>query len=234
VPIYLVASTARAMGARRVVLAAPYLAYLRQDKAFHPGESVSALHFAALLSGFLDGIATIDPHLHRITELEDIFRIPVVVASAAEAVAEWIGTHVPGAFIIGPDSESAQWVRRIAELTKRPYRTLSKVRHGDVDVEIGIDGVLEDSGQMPVLIDDIISTARTMMVAVDAIRRRAKRAPVCIGVHPIFAGNAYAELQQRGPAAIVSCNSILHESNRIDLAPVMANAVATLLERPRP
>src|SRR5690606_36121138 len=50
-PLVLAAGAARDGGARSVRLIAPYLAYMRQDQAFAPGEAVSARHFAALLSG---------------------------------------------------------------------------------------------------------------------------------------------------------------------------------------
>lgn len=41
VELLLAASAARELGARRVVLVAPYLAYMRQDQAFRAGEAVS-------------------------------------------------------------------------------------------------------------------------------------------------------------------------------------------------
>lgn len=41
-PLYFLSRTLREVGASRVVLAAPYLAYMRQDRRFHPGEGVTA------------------------------------------------------------------------------------------------------------------------------------------------------------------------------------------------
>ena len=41
-PLVFLADAARAAGARRVGLVAPYLAYLRQDRQFRPGEDVRA------------------------------------------------------------------------------------------------------------------------------------------------------------------------------------------------
>ena len=39
----LAAHTARALGARHLTLVAPYLAYMRQDVAFHPGEAMQVI-----------------------------------------------------------------------------------------------------------------------------------------------------------------------------------------------
>ena len=59
------ADAARELGAREVNLVAPYLAYMRQDKRFHDGESVTSRSFARMVSSTLDKLLTVDPHLHR-------------------------------------------------------------------------------------------------------------------------------------------------------------------------
>ena len=69
--LFLLASTLRDLGAKRILLAAPYLGYMRQDRTFLDGEGVSARYFSRFLSSFLDGLVTVDPHLHRIRRLED-------------------------------------------------------------------------------------------------------------------------------------------------------------------
>lgn len=64
-PLLFAAETARELGASKVVLIAPYLPYMRQDKIFKAGEGITSKYFAKLLSGYFDGLITIDPHLHR-------------------------------------------------------------------------------------------------------------------------------------------------------------------------
>ena len=59
------AKTARELGAKTVRLIAPYLAYMRQDKRFQDGESISSTHFAKLLSDCFDSLITIDAHQGR-------------------------------------------------------------------------------------------------------------------------------------------------------------------------
>lgn len=82
------ASTARELGAARVGLVAPYLAYMRQDKRFHPGEAVTSEHFARLLSQQFDWLVTMDPHLHRRKSLSEIYSIPTGVTHAGPAIAD--------------------------------------------------------------------------------------------------------------------------------------------------
>ncbi|HMG22455.1 MAG TPA: ribose-phosphate pyrophosphokinase-like domain-containing protein, partial [Kofleriaceae bacterium] len=74
------AGTARELGAARVGLVAPYLAYMRQDSVFKPGEGVTARYFARLVSSTVDWLVTVDPHLHRLDSLGGIYSIPTTIA----------------------------------------------------------------------------------------------------------------------------------------------------------
>jgi ribose-phosphate pyrophosphokinase len=75
IELILLCNTLRENGAKRVGLIAPYLAYMRQDKQFKSGEGISAKYYAALLSKYFDWFITVDPHLHRINSLRQIFSI---------------------------------------------------------------------------------------------------------------------------------------------------------------
>lgn len=113
-PLLFAAATARDLGAASVGLVAPYLAYMRQDREFEPGEGVSARHFAQLLSRAFDWLVTVDPHLHRIASLRELYDIPARPAATAPLLAGWIAANVEFPVVIGPDVESAQWVRSVA------------------------------------------------------------------------------------------------------------------------
>jgi ribose-phosphate pyrophosphokinase len=104
-----------------VGLVAPYLGYMRQDKRFHPREAVSAPIFAGFLDECFDWVMTADPHLHRNPSLSALFRIPAYRVATAPLLADWIAANVPEAVLLGPDSESQQWVAEVARLAGRPY-----------------------------------------------------------------------------------------------------------------
>lgn len=219
------ASTARELGAARVGLVAPYLGYMRQDKRFNEGESITSVHFAKLISKYVDWLVTVDPHLHRRKSLDDIYSVPSIVVHAAPLLAQWISANVDSPILIGPDSESEQWVSEVARGANAPWLVLEKVRRGDRDVSVSIPDITALRGRTPVLVDDIISTARTMMAAVRHLTGQGLAAPVCIGVHAIFSGDAHAELLSAGAARIVTTNTIPNSSNAIDLTPAIADAL---------
>jgi ribose-phosphate pyrophosphokinase len=228
-PLLFTAATARDLGATSVGLVAPYLAYMRQDHQFQPGEGVSTRHFAQLLSRAMDWLVTLDPHLHRTAKLEDLYTIPVRAASTAPLLAEWIAMHVERPVVIGPDAESAQWVESVGSLIKAPHSVLSKRRSGDQNVVIKLPDLSAAVGHQPVLVDDIIASGATMIEATKLLRGAGWPAPICLAVHPIFADDAYASLQAAGAAKIVTCNTITHPSNQIEVSKVLAAAVQQFL-----
>lgn len=229
-PLLFAAATARDLGADSVGLVAPYLAYMRQDRRFEHGEGVSARHFARLLSGALDWLVTVDPHLHRTANLEDLYIIPARAAATAPVLAEWISAHVERPVIIGPDAESAQWVESVAARINAPHVVLKKRRTGDASVRITLPDLSACVGRRPVLVDDIIASGATMLEATRLLRQAGWAAPVCLGVHAIFAGRAYEALEQAGAAEIVTCNTIAHRSNQIDVTRLIADAVQPFLQ----
>lgn len=228
-PLLFAADAARDLGASRVLLAAPYLAYLRQDKRFHPGEAVTSRTFAAALSAAFDGVVTVDPHLHRYHSLGEIYRVPARAVQAAPSIAAWIKGHVERPLLIGPDSESAQWVEEVARGADAPFVVLQKTRRNDRDVEVSLPDASRWLDRQPVLLDDIISSARTMIEAVGSVRRVGLGAPCCIGVHALFAAGAYEALLAAGPSAVVTCDTVPHVSNAIAVAQPVATALAELL-----
>jgi ribose-phosphate pyrophosphokinase len=80
-----------------------------------------------------------------------------------------------------------------------------------------------------VLVDDIASTALTMVAAVARIHEASLNAPWCIAVHPLFAGSAYADLCAAGVAGVVSSNTVAHQSNGIDMSGALVDAVDQVL-----
>jgi len=223
------AATAREFGARSVGLVAPYLAYMRQDGRFHPGEAITAPLFAGFLEDSFDWLATVDPHLHRIPTLNAVFHMPTRCVAAAPAVAEWVRTTVPDAVLIGPDGESEQWVADIARRAALPYQVLSKQRRGDRDVNVSLPDPDLIRNRTPVIVDDIISTGQTVVEALRHLSRSGLRPAICVTIHAVFAAGAHENLIAAGATRIVSTDTIAHPSNAIPVAPLLAAAAVELL-----
>lgn len=232
-PLLFAADAARELGASQVGLVAPYLAYMRQDKRFHPGEAITSRTYARLLSSSLDFLVTVDPHLHRWRSLGELYAIRTHAVAAAPAIAQWLRRHVREPLLVGPDSESGQWVAEVARLVDAPHTVLSKTRRGDRDVSVELaGGDAAWAGRTPVLLDDIVSTGHTLLAAAQALRSAGLPLPLCVCVHALFDADALVRLLRGSVQRVVSCDSIPHPSNAIALAPALAEALRTLIETP--
>jgi len=219
-PLFLAVATLRDLGASTVGLVAPYLAYMRQDKRFRDGEGISARYFAALISQQFDWLITVDPHLHRIHTLTEVYSIPAVALTATDAIASWIKENVSKPLVIGPDAESEQWAKKVAKAAQCPYEVLSKERLGDREVRVSLPHVADYLDHTPVLVDDIISTGRTMIEAGEHLVEAGLPTPVCIAVHGVFAEGSLAEMTN-AKMRVVTSNSIANICSQIDLAPLI-------------
>jgi ribose-phosphate pyrophosphokinase len=227
-PLIFLADTARALGATRVGLVAPYLAYLRQDRQFRAGEAVTSRMFARLVSSYADWLVTIDPHLHRYDSLNDIYGVPTRVVHAASAVAAWIGTHVDRPVLVGPDAESAQWVTDVARRVGAPSVVMRKERRSDRVVEVSAPDMDAYRHHTPVVVDDVVSSAQTLIETVKRLVGAGLRAPVCVAVHALFTDMAEQALRDAGAAQIVTTTSVPHSTNMIDVVPLMIEPIREL------
>ncbi len=229
VPLLFAAQTLRELEARRVGVVIPYLPYMRQDARFKPGEAVTSRYFGGLLSSYFDWLITVDPHLHRHGGMEELYQIPTRIVHAADPMARWIESNVDQPVLVGPDEESAQWVSPVAERGGFPMVILEKVRRGDYDVEVSEAEGVEWSDRQPILIDDIISTGRTMLEAVGHLAEKGMAPPICIGVHGLFADDALEQLQKAQVAQVVTCNTVEHNTNGIDVIGEVVDGVDGIL-----
>ena len=230
-PLYFCATTARELGARRVGLVAPYLGYMRQDLRFSTGQSRSAFAFGRLLSSCFDWLVTVDPHLHRIHNLNETLSIPNCAVSSMPAVSRWIATHLARPVLIGPDLESAQWAECVARTLDAPCLILEKVRSGDRDVKVSAIDHDVIRGRNPVIIDDIASSGHTMAEALKGFEPRTALDITCIAVHALLDDNALKMLFDLGARRVVSTNTVLHSTNQIDVVDLIVAGVREQLDR---
>ena len=196
--LLLAACGARALGAGRIHLVSPYLAYMRQDMAFEPGEVVSQRHIGALLAAHFDSVVTLDPHLHRVPTMDAV--VPGrrgVSLTAARLLGAHIVQQVPHALLLAPDEEAAQWVQRAAAAQGLQHATCRKLRHGDRDVEVMLPSV-DVAGRAVVLMDDVASTGRTLTAAARAALDHGAASVDVAVTHALFIGDALDHVRHAG------------------------------------
>jgi len=224
--LMLAAAGARELGAQQITLVCPYLAYMRQDLAFIPGEVVSQRHLGRALANWFDGVITVDPHLHRVATMDEV--VPGrrgVALTAAPLLGDWVARQRPGALLLGPDEEAGQWVRIAAQAHGLDHAVCVKHRHGDRDVSVAVPAISVAARDV-VLFDDVASTGRTLAEAARGVLALGAARVDAIVTHALFGGDALVQLHAAGVGEVWSSDTVPHASNVVSVVPLLAQALA--------
>jgi ribose-phosphate pyrophosphokinase len=222
------AEALRRGGARRLVLLAPYLCYMRQDAAFHDGEAISQKVVGRLIAGAVDRVITVDAHLHRTKNIADVFPgIEAENLSAMPAIADFLRRtgFDPLTVVVGPDAESEPWVRDLASRLKADYAVARKTRHGDHSVEMIFARQDLFAGRPVLLVDDIVSSGGTLSACTKTLAAAGATTIDAVVTHALFAPDMTRTLLAGGLRSIRSTHSLPHPTNAIELDAILAEAL---------
>lgn len=226
------AEALRRGGSERLVLVAPYLCYMRQDTAFHPGEAISQKVVGPLLARHFDRVLTVDAHLHRTADIRDALpgteaeNLSAMPAIAEALAAEGIDRRT---VVIGPDEESEPWVADLAGRLGLDHQVARKIRHGDREVEIAVADAAALRGRPALLVDDIVSSGGTLAQCIRALVAAGAGPIDAVVTHALFPASLAAELAALGLRSLRSTDSVPHPTNAIALDRLLASALVSEL-----
>jgi len=129
--------------------------------------------------------------------------------------------------VVGPDRESEPWVTAVAGRAGLPWIVCDKVRAADDRVQVEVpkppDGV-----RGALLVDDIASTGVTLAEASRGLRAHGIERVEAVVIHALFAPEAEPRLESAGVARVVSTDSVAHPTNRLCVAPLLAESLRAL------
>lgn len=224
VPLLQAADAWRRAGVARLVLVAPYLGYLRQDKVFAPGQPLSRDLICGWLGGAFDRLVTVQAHLHRTASLTDVLGIPATNIDIGGDLAALAATgDLP--VIVGPDSESRPWVQAAADRLGADWAVFDKQRLGDREVRMTLDPAAPVAGRATLLLDDICSSGGTLAQAIHQLRQAGAACVDVAVAHALFDLDALDRLREAGARRVLSSDSIPHPTNALDLTGRLAEAL---------
>jgi ribose-phosphate pyrophosphokinase len=194
--LLLIIDALRRASAARITAVIPYFAYAKQEKKTSGREPISAKLVANLLTtAGADRILTMDLHSPAI---EGFFDIPVDHLRAAPILSRHINRlKLDDLVIVSPD---AGGVARAEDLRGRTGGSLAIIskRHPGPDVTEALEMVGDVNGSSAVIVDDMISTAGTLVVAAELLQQRGAGEILSAATHGIFAQDALS-LIDRSP-----------------------------------
>ena len=225
--LMLAANAVRSLGAVKVILIAPYLPYMRQDRAFASGQAVSQAVLGRFLSAHFDAIVTIEPHLHRTHSLRGVFaEIPAIAIGAGRAIAAHMReTATVPTIVVGPDEESESLVREVVDVLGVSWFTAKKARSGDTEVSIVLPADLDIAGHPVVIVDDIVSSGATVMAVAKALKMAGARTITAYAVHALSDQRVAFLIRLAGVSKIRSTSSVPHPTNAISITDMICAAL---------
>lgn len=231
--LLLIIDALRRASAARITAVIPYFAYAKQEKKTSGREPISAKLVANLLTtAGADRILTMDLHSPAI---EGFFDIPVDHLRAAPILSRHINRlKLDDLVIVSPD---AGGVARAEDLRGRTGGSLAIIskRHPGPDVTEALEMVGDVSGKPAVLVDDMISTAGTLVVAAELLQQRGAGEILAASTHGIFAQDALGLIDRSPIERLFVTDTLPLPQNEptakievVSVAPLLAEAITRI------
>ena len=105
---------------------------------------------------------------------------------------------------------------------------MRKERRSDRVVEVSAPDMEAYQQHTPVVVDDVVASAQTLVETVKRLVGAGLRPPVCVAVHGLFSDTAEQALRDAGAAQIVTTTSVPHPTSTIDVVPLLIEPIREL------
>ncbi len=220
--LFFIIDALKRSGAKSVTAVIPYLGYQRQDHVFRDGEAVSLEVIIKTLEAVgMDKLITLDLHSVKIPKL---FSVPVAHLSALPIFARKVKELFPRLFndaiLVSPDMGGIRRIQILSELLNIPYVSIVKDRDlttGDIK-STEIESKFSDwkkGIKKAIIVDDMISTGRTIVAAIELLTRNGIRENFVFATHPVFSNDFKNILQDSSAQKIFVTDTIEVEKEKM-------------------
>jgi ribose-phosphate pyrophosphokinase len=215
--------------AERITNVIPYYGYARQDRKDQPRVPITAKLVAKLIdiSG-ANRVLTMDLHS---AQIQGFFDIQADNLFAAPVLLDYIKSkQIPRLTIVSPDVGSVKMGRAFAKRLNAELAIVDKRRSEKDKTEVlNVIGDVEDRNI--VILDDMISSGGTLLHAAKEIARRGAASIMACATHPVFSGNACANVMQSSISEVIVTNTLPFDPTRcpkvkmLDVSGILAETI---------
>lgn len=214
--ILLIADALRRASALRITAVIPYFGYARQDRRVRSARvPISAKVVADMMASVgIDRLLTVDLHADQI---QGFFHMPVDNVYGTAVVIDDIKAQMhDNVVVVSPDVGGVLRARAVAKQVNDADLAIIDKRRPKAN-EAQVMNIIGDvEGRTCILVDDIVDTAGTLSMAVNALIEKGAKKVVAYCIHPVLSGNAIENLRK----------SKIHELVVTDTIPLSQEAQA--------
>jgi ribose-phosphate pyrophosphokinase len=204
--LLLMIDAAKRASAYKVIAVIPYYGFARQDRKDRPRVSIGSKLSADLLStAGVDRVITMDLHADQI---QGFFNVPVDHLFGSAIFAPYIeNLKLKDLTISAPDMGGSKRANAYSRHLQTEIVLCYKLRKKpNVVEEMSIIGEVE--GRNVVIIDDMVDTAGTLVLAADMMKEKGAKSIRAFATHPILSGNAVDRINKSAIEELVITDSI--------------------------
>jgi ribose-phosphate pyrophosphokinase len=227
--LLLMIDAAKRASAYKVIAVIPYFGFARQDRKDRPRVSIGSKLMADLLStAGVDRVITMDLHADQI---QGFFNVPVDHLFGSAIFAPYIeNLKLENLTVSAPDMGGSKRANAYSRHLQSEMVLCYKLRKKpNVVEEMSIIGEVEDRNV--VIIDDMIDTAGTLVLAAQKMKEKGARSIRAFATHPILSGNAIERIDRSPITELVVTDSVpfVNQSDKIKILSV-AQLFATAIQ----
>lgn len=221
--LFMIIDAIKRIGAAKITVVVPYLAYARQDKVFRPGESEFAKAVLRLLNSMeIDEFYVVDIHAPMVLQELDCKAVNI---DSMRVLADHIKSlGAENIVVVSPDEGARERSKAFAKHfgEEVPVEVFEKKR--DVKTgEINMSGSLDLQDKNVVISDDIIATGGTMSEAIRIAKKNGAKTVYAVATHALLLQNAKYRIIEAGADTIIGTDSIDNEAAKVSLAKVIVD-----------
>lgn len=226
--LLLMIDAAKRASAYKVIAVIPYFGFARQDRKDRPRVSIGSKLSADLLgTAGVDRIITMDLHADQI---QGFFNVPVDHLYGSAIFAPYIeNLKLENLTVSAPDMGGSKRANAYSRHLHTEMVLCYKLRKKpNVIEEISVLGDVE--GRNVIIIDDMVDTAGTLVLAAQKIHERGALSIRGFATHPILSGNAVERIENSPLTELVVTDSVplKRSSSKIKvltIAEILANTI---------
>ncbi len=228
--LLILVDAARRASASRITAVLPFFGYARQDRKDRPRVPITAKLVANLITvAGADRVLTMDLHAGQI---QGFFDIPVDHLYSINVLGEYLKKKaLKNLVVVSTDIGGIRMARAYSKLLNSSLAILDKRREDATQTHVmNIIGSVEDKNI--VIVDDLISTAGSLVEAVKASKEAGTLDIYAAVVHPVLVGPAIERIEDSPLRELIVTNSIplTHDKRtakikQLSVAPLLAEAI---------